>query len=335
MKHITERERYFIELWYKEGRSVSYIAEQLGKNRSTIYRELKRGCVELLNNDWSYRTEYIADKAQRDYKANKKKSGRKCKLAPEDDFLLHVKYMIQEMKYSPEAVLYTLEERKVCIKTLYNYIHKNYINGLTVYSLPYAKPKKKAKNKAGKRIYKNGGKSIEERPRYILDRKEFGHWEMDTVYSSKDDKTCLLVLSERMARKELVFKIKDRTANSVVRALNRYERKIGAPAFRNTFKTITCDNGVEFSDILGIEKSCLTKGNRTTVYFCHPYCSGERGTNENINRMIRRWIPKGDDIGLYTPAEIQYINDWINNYPRGIFGGLSSNQYINSMGVAN
>ena len=117
---------------------------------------------------------------------------------------------------------------------------------------------------------------------------------------------------------------KDRTAKSVIRALDRYERKIGSPAFRGKFKTITCDNGMEFADWQSIERSCRTKKNRTTVYFCHPYCSGERGTNENSNRFIRRWIPKGDDIGLYSKAEIQAIQDWMNHYPRRQFNGLSA-----------
>ena len=84
---------------------------------------------------------------------------------------------------------------------------------------------------------------------------------------------------------------------------------------------------MEFSDWEKIERSVRTKGKRTVTYFCHPYCSGERGTNENINRMIRRWIPKGDDIGLYKPEEIERIQEWINNYPRPQFNGFSSREY--------
>ena len=332
-KHLTERERYYLEVWFKDGKSVSWIADQLGRNESTIYRERKRGLVTLRNTDLTERTEYLADTAHCIYRENKKSGGRKKKLKPDDAYLCNVRYLILHMRYSPEAASFVLKTRGVCVKTIYNYIHGGYIEGLTVNSLPYAVNRKKKKMKKGKRVFKNGGKSIEERPAYILDREEFGHWEMDTVYSSRDDKSTLLVLTERMTREELLFQMPDRTARSVIRCLNAYERKIGAPVFRKTFKTITCDNGVEFSDIKGIEQSCRNKGKRTEVYFCHPYCSCERGSNENENKLVRRHIPKGDDIGLYSPADIRNINEWINNYPRKIFGGMSSNEYKQLLGV--
>ena len=78
----------------------------------------------------------------------------------------------------------------------------------------------------------------------------------------------------------------------------------------------------------GLEKSCIRKKNRTSIYYAHPYCSGERGTNENNNRMIRRFIPKGIDIGEVKAAKIKEIEDWINNYPRAMFGYKSSNMII-------
>lgn len=89
--------------------------------------------------------------------------------------------------------------------------------------------------------------------------------------------------------------------------------------FYLTFKTITFDNGVEFMGYEGIEKSCRKKGIRTQIYYAHLYCSGERGTNENNNRMIRRWIPKGTDITNIKNSFIKEIEDWINNYSRAMF----------------
>ena len=106
--------------------------------------------------------------------------------------------------------------------------------------------------------------------------------------------------------------------------MNRLERKLGK-GFEDTFKTITCDNGCEFLDFEGIEKSIRNKQNRTKVYFAHPYSSWERGTNENINKMIRRFVPKGVDISSYSDKDIERIQNWINNYPRRILGGLSAN----------
>lgn len=155
-------------------------------------------------------------------------------------------------------------------------------------------------------------------------RTTVGHWEMDSVLGKKKTKPALLVLSERLSRKELIIKVQDHTAASVVRALDRLERKMGSPAFRATFKSITVDNGSEFADVDGMERSCRRKGPRTKVYYCHPYSSWERGTNENTNGLIRRWFPKGTDFSKVSVQEIQKVEDWLNTYPREILGFLSA-----------
>lgn len=328
-KNLTEKERYYIEIALKKKMSVTQIAKDLGRHRSTIYKEIKKGlCMQIKTNFWKDTEEYCADVAERKAKENMARTGRKCKLQSTDEWLQKVKELIIKGRYSPEAVTYLIGH-KVCVKTLYNYIHSGYIPGVNTLSLPYAEPRKKAKDKVAKRPYRKS-RSIEERPLEINARKVYGHWEMDTVYSNRQDKTCLLVLTERKTREELIEQIPDRTALSVVRALNRIEKRLGAPAFRRKFKTITCDNGVEFSDWKGIEKSYLNKQiPRTTTYFCHPYSSSERGSNENQNKMIRRWIPKGDDIGLYSKQEIKNIESWINSYPRRMFSGMSTEEILN------
>ena len=114
------------------------------------------------------------------------------------------------------------------------------------------------------------------------------------------------------------------SGSSVVAALDRLERIYGA-AFYEIFKTITVDNGSEFADADGIERSARRKdAKRTTVYYCHAYSSCERGTNENINRMIRRQFPKGTDFDKVTAAEVKHVETWLNNYPREILGFMSS-----------
>ena len=327
MKYLTEKDRYLIETSLKQNIPVKKIAEMIGCCRATVYNEIKRGTFTARGDLWQDEKRYGYDVGQRIHKENMSHRGRKRKLSGDDPFLCDVAALILDEKYSPEAALYALSDCKLCVKSVYNYVHAHLIRGVAVNNLTYARPKKDKRYKTKRKEFERG-RSIEERPKEILERKEYGHWEMDTVYSSKDDLTCLLVLSERMSRDELIFKIKDRTAKSVIKALDQYERKIGSPAFREKFKTITCDNGMEFADWQSIERSCRTKKNRTTVYFCHPYCSGERGTNENSNRFIRRWIPKGDDIGLYSKAEIQAIQDWMNHYPRKQFGGLSASDLV-------
>lgn len=170
--------------------------------------------------------------------------------------------------------------------------------------------------------------SIEKRPKEIYDRLVYGHWELDTVESGKDDKTCLFVFTERMTREELIFKAGGKNQESLLKILNRLERQLTAPVFRDTFKTITCDNGVEFLDMDGMEKSYCNKiMKRTKVYYCHPFNACERGSNENANKLIRRWIPKGSSISTFTDQYIKDLQDWINNYPRKIFNYLSAYEY--------
>lgn len=322
--HMKKEHRYYIETELKKGTAVSMIAAAIGYTRQAVYKEIERGSFEKLDSQtWESKKEYAYDVGQRVHD-DKKKAPKQKKLSQDSSYLQELSQMIRDKKYSPEAAQHLLGFL-CCTKTIYNYVHSGYI-GLDIHQLPYARKKKKQKVREAKTMPR--GTSIEKRPEFIKDRDFYGHWEMDTVYSSKDDKTCLLVLSERMTRQELIFKIKDHTSGSVLGSLDALERKIGTPAFRKTFLSITCDNGSEFADFAALEKSCRTKGNRTKLYYCHPYSSWERGTNENINRMIRRWIPKGDDIGLYSKQEIAAIQDWINSYPRKIFGGLSANDLL-------
>ena len=111
------------------------------------------------------------------------------------------------------------------------------------------------------------GESIEKRPAEVDARETFGHWEGDTVYSKK----ALFILTERLTREEIIMRIKDRTAESVIKALDRIERKYGPVLFRKIFQTITLDNGGEFADVDRLERSPLRKTlKRTKVYFCHP-----------------------------------------------------------------
>ena len=186
------------------------------------------------------------------------------------------------------------------------------------------------------------GESIEQRPEEIDGREEFGHWEGDTVYSGKGKRKttrALLTMTERKTRKEIIIAIPNRKAETVVKALDALERKLGARRFRAIFKSITFDNGTEFAAAEGLERSCVNKRlPRTKVYFCHPYSSWERGTNENTNGMIRRRFPKGTNFAAVTNAQITQAENWINNYPRKILGYKSSEivfrECLQELGIA-
>ena len=196
---------------------------------------------------------------------------------------------------------------------------------LTNADLP-EKPKRKRPYRTVKKTGKRqNGKSIDKRPEEVDQRNTFGHWEGDTVYSKKDGSKALLVLTERLTRWEIIARIKDRTANSVIKALDQIERRFGAELFAKAFQTITFDNGGEFSDVERLERSAVRKGRkRTTAYFCHPYSSYERGSNECQNKMIRRKFPKGTDFGAVSAAAVKRAEEWINNYPREILGWKTS-----------
>lgn len=112
-----------------------------------------------------------------------------------------------------------------------------------------------------------------------------------------------------------------KSAASVVQALDDLEKEWGE-LFPRVFQTITVDNGSEFADCPGIERSILAEGSRTKCYYCHPYSSYERGSNENLNKMIRRWLPKGTNFDEIGAEVIQTITNWLNNYPRKILGFL-------------
>ena len=332
-KYLTERERYQIEVLLKQNTPVQEIAKLLNKARSTIYREIKNGTVELLNHDLTTYKVYLADAGQRIQDERSHNKGKDLKIGNDLELVQFIEKMVLEQKYSPVAILAYIKKNnlqfktQLCFKTIYNYVHSGIFLNITKNSLPM--PRKKIEKKREKRQSRNHiHTSIEERPKDIYDRLTYGHWELDTVESGKGDKTCLFVFTERMTREELIYKADGKNQTCLIKILNQLERKLTAPVFRETFKTITCDNGCEFLDMESMEKSIYNKVmKRTKVYYCHPYNACERGSNENANKLIRRWIPKGSHISEFTDQYIKELQDWMNNYPRKIFNYLSSKEY--------
>ena len=210
----------------------------------------------------------------------------------------------------------------VCTKTLYNYVDAGLL-GIKNIDLPYklSRNTKPARIRQNKRVL---GDSISERPEEAETRQEFGHWEMDCVEGKKGTKKTLLVLTERKTRGEIIRLMDEKTAASVNATLDEIEKSIGEEQFRRIFQTITVDNGSEFSDYRGIERSSIGEEDRTKIYVCHPYCSYERGSNENQNKLVRRHFPKGFDFSGVSMEEVTRVENWINSYPREMFGGACS-----------
>lgn len=328
-KHLTERERYRIEDLLKENYEPWEIAKRLERHTRTIEREIKKGTMELQNSDLSYRREYCADVGQRIYYENAKNKGPDLKIGKDHNLVKHIEDKIIKEKYSPDAVIGRIKEEKlefeteICTKTVYNYIDRGDVFlRLTNKDLPVKKEGKRREYKKVKIAHKNlKGTSIEERPKDVETREEYGHWEMDCVIGNKGGSgAVLLVLTERKSREELIFKMLNKTQRSVKKVLDCLEIRYGSK-FKEKFKTITVDNGSEFLDFKALESSVKNQNEqRVKIYYAHPYSSWERGSNENANKLIRRFVPKGTDIGKISKKKIKMIEEWVNNYPRRIFG---------------
>ena len=329
-KHLSKTARLQFEMMLKAKMKMKDIAKVLGVHISTVYREKKRGEYMHLNGStWEYEPRYSSDIAENKYRENLKNKGADIKLGKDFEYSRYIEHRIVDDKLSPGAVLGEIKRNNmkfntsISVNTLYKYIEKGYFARLDI---KYLSMKERRKRKRRNVVIKRAprGMSIEKRPEEIQERKSFGHWEMDCVCGPT--RNSLLVLTERLTRKEIIIPIRNQRADSVVGALNRLEHKYGK-MFKLIFKTITVDNGVEFSDYTGIMKSIYGRnGKRTQVYYCHPYSSCERGTNERINREIRRLIPKGTDLSKYTAVEIQAVEDWVNDYPRQILGYATSRE---------
>lgn len=330
-KHLTYEERIKIETLSKLGIKSEEIANQIGCSGRTVRRELAKGRTELLNSDLTTRVEYSADIGQQKHDYAGTGKGPMLKIGNDYELVKEIERLIIKEKMSPYAAAETIKQSgkfKITLsyKTIYNYIDAGLFPNLTNKHLPVKKDKKKQKyDKIRQALNNTKGTGISERSKEVENREEYGHWEMDTVVGKKGTSTVLLVLTERKTREEIIRKIESKSQYCVVRELNKIERKLGSKKFRETFKTITCDNGCENLDYDGIEQSVLTKQRRTKVYYAHPYSAWERGSNENANKLIRRFIPKGTDIGEFSHERIEMIEQWINNYPRRLFDGKSSN----------
>lgn len=328
-KHLTWKDRLKIEKAVKEGLKPTKIADRLHVDNSTIYRELKRGTYTHLNSDLTTEERYSPEIAQQRYEEHLRAKGADLKIADDHELAEFIEKKIVDEGFSPAAVVGEIKrlgltfKTKISEKTIYNYIDKGVFLHLERKHLPEKGKRKRKYDKVSRKRAARApkGESIENRPQEINERETFGHWEMDCVEGKKKTKEALLVLSERLTRREIIIKMPDKTAASVVKALNRLERKYGR-RFRQIFKSITVDNGSEFQDLSGMETSIFGRGKRkrTTIYYCHPYSAYERGTNENINKMIRRFLPKGTDFRKVTAAYIQRVEDWINAYPREVLG---------------
>ena len=242
------------------------------------------------------------------------------KLIEAYEFVSYADKQIKEEKLSPDSICGKAKlsgqfKKTVCTKTLYNYIDKRLLNTRNIDLLLKVKRKQKAKQDTNSK--RTLGTSIDERPEEIDNRTEFGHWEIDTIVGKKESSCVLLSIAERMTREYLLVKIPSRSSESVRLGLEKIAERFG-DRFEEIFKSVTADNGSEFVDL----GRYLPKS--TKVYYAHPYSSYERGTNEKQNSLVRRFLPKGSSFDHISDDQVDFIQNWINNFPRKIFNYRSS-----------
>ncbi len=327
--HLSGFERGQIQAMLKLKIKPTAIAAELGRDPSTIYREVSRHSVDQKDTYLRVSKVYYAETAQMLYERSRMNCGCPYKLAVMPELVNEIEQLILANKWSPDAavgrlkILGEMDEQSISTKTIYNYIHIG-LSKVKPIDL-HLKVRRKRSHKPPVIREDTRENSIDNRPEAVNNRSEFGHWEIDTVIGKRNSASALLTLVERMTRQEIIIKIKDKTAGSVVEAVDTLELEHGVH-FCLLFKSITSDNGSEFAYTTQMEQSKLSDSKRTRIYYAHPYRSGERGSNENGNALIRRFIPKGRSFDDITEDTLQRIQDWINSLPRRILGYQSSNE---------
>ena len=299
--HLTIEERCCLREYYKKGYSYRKIAELLGRNVSTISRELRRNCSYM-----NVKPAYYPHTAQK--KCNLRRSYCHRGMFWDKEVLGYIDEKLKET-WSPEQISKTPCNLKMpSFKTIYRWIDERYLKS----TLKNLRRKGKTKKRLGHGGRFTTGKSIRKRAKSVYKRKEFGHWEADTVVSGQGkSKVCFATLAERMTRYYIAIKIPDRTGKSMADAMI----KVFSDLPKGAVKTITCDRGSEFSEWRRIEKEL-----NCDMYFADPYCAWQKGTNENLNGLLREFYPKGRNLSRVSPATLKKNLALINARPKKVLG---------------
>lgn len=329
--YMTRDERLQLEALSKAKMPVAKIAAQLGFSRQTIYNELKRGQYNYVRESHGYYyddTAYSADKGQQIHRYNQTAKGRQLKIGNDHEYAAFLEDKILKERYSPAAALAAARraghQTSVCVATLYSYIDKGVFLKLSNKHLWIKGNRKPKAEKQERRVAHPKLPGIEQRPEWINDREELGHWEMDLIIGKAGSSPVLLTLTERASRYELIFKLPDRKATTIRGVFDQLEKK--HKNFKERFRSITTDNGSEFLEYDKLIRS-IYGGQRFDVYYCHSYSAWEKGCVENHNRIIRRFFPKGTDFSKVSKRRIAEVQDWMNSYPRKILGWAAPADY--------
>jgi IS30 family transposase len=308
-RHLSRDERgkiMYLSMW---GKNCAEIAALLGRHRSSILREMRRNVSPY----WDY---YIDESAQLWADRRRKEASRRCRLR-EERVRSYVEHKLQA-GWSPELIAgrirLDLPGLSISHETIYQYIYhleppklQEYIRYLR---RGHRHRRKRGTGKGQRKSRIPNRISIDDRPIAVSRRKQMGHWEGDSMVSSRNT-TVLYSLVERRTRLVRLVRIRGRDGKRTAKAIVKKLRPLPASARR----TLTFDNGIEH---IGHEN--VTRAIGTKCYFCDPYSAWQRGTNENRNGLIRYYFPKGTDFARLTRAEIERVESALNNRPMKCLG---------------
>lgn len=311
-RRMSWTDRLRVEALYNAAHSFRSIARETGFSLSSVYAEVQHDLYPHLGAECTRRPLHYSAQIAQDY-ADQQASAKGPPIKLGRNFA-YAELVAREIGIgrSPDVIVGSLRKKNqwtVSTRTLYRYIDKGYLPGVTNQNL-LEKPARKSRGRSlPKAARAPKGPSIERRPEEINCRCTFGHWEMDSVIGkAKGARESFLVLTERLTRYQLIFRAADKTVSSTLRALDRALATLPKGAVRS----LTVDNGPEFQNCQAMERRGLA------VYYCHPFCSFERGSNERQNRIIRRYFPKGQSLRAYTQRDCDRVAELINQMPRKI-----------------
>jgi hypothetical protein len=294
--HLNREERYQISALLKAGLTPSEISLNLGRHKSTISREINRNSGLR-----GYRPKQACRLAE-----DRALHSRNARPIAQSDWLCVKTYLKDQ--WSPEQIA---SEVPMSHETIYRHVYADKALGGDLYKSLRCQ-RKRRKRYAGGRDRRGqilGRRTISERPKHIEERRQIGHWEGDTLIG-KRHKHAIVSLVERKSGYAILAKVENKTADLVSTAIIKRLKPIA-----KRVRTLTYDNGKEFSDHAAIDKAL-----GSTAYFADPYSSWQRGSNENLNGLIRQYIPKSRPLSTVTDAELANIERLLNNRPRKRLG---------------
>ena len=299
-KHFTPEERECLYLLLREGKSKSAIAEHLGKDRSSVYREIKRNS--------SARHGYMPLSATSKYNQRRKRCKPKQRYEADDALINYTKSCLDKY-WSPEVIAVKWKQRypddKLSHCTIYRALERKLLKGYSGFTHLRRRNKQKYVRKDSAAIKPDN--TIHIRPQIANDRARIGDWEGDTVRGGKG-KGQVITMADRKSRYYMAILTPDIKAATV-------EKTLASMMGSVPVESLTFDNGPEFARHRSIAASL-----NTTVYFTDPRSPWQRGTNENLNDVLRFFYPKGCDFTTVTQDELDAVLELINTRPRKCLG---------------